>query len=248
MGGYESFQETSSQPRPTWVDNFHYDDLFSKSVTIAGDPEVLLVTGILYQNGTIDLQPWYHLPSGLPDTTTPGSEYEITAFDASGNAVAEVSFPVSFSVYFEPIGVQPTDSVPMVEALPYPTTAMSVAISHNGQVITHVNVSSKLLSDAIRSIPNGAFRREANEHKQELLEKVREVERQLAAKDLRRAIADLRELHRELDRELLDEFPVASPLESTKTQILDLVRDQIKRLKAQFPQDADDEEEERPRH
>ena len=84
----------------TWVNtDTTFEYLFRKTVVIPDDPEVLLVNGIIYEDGTVEFPlDWVHIQEGTPDTVTPG-DYLLRYVEEDGNTIlGEVSFDASFSM------------------------------------------------------------------------------------------------------------------------------------------------------
>ena len=150
--------------------------------------------------------------------------------------MTEVPFGADLTVYDLDPSVT-LDSAPFALAVAFPGNVAQVQVTHSSQVVSHVNIASKLLSDAISSLPDAGFRREAAEHKEELLEEVGHLDQEIAEKDLKSAIRELAELRRKLRHELREDHTVDSPLQFTKSQILALVDSQVQRLSAQIPRD-----------
>jgi hypothetical protein len=91
----------------SWVATTTYVDIFAKTSINPADPDILLASGIVYSNGTVDTSvlPWYHLKDGIPDTLTPG-DYSLDFISRSGKLLGSTSFDLQFSVDFCPgVGV-----------------------------------------------------------------------------------------------------------------------------------------------
>jgi hypothetical protein len=85
----------------TWVTDSTYEDIFKQTSINPADPEILLVSGIVYSNGTVDTStlPWYHLEDGIPDTLTPGN-YSLDFIARGEKLLNRTSFDLQFSVDF----------------------------------------------------------------------------------------------------------------------------------------------------
>lgn len=80
----------------SWVDSdTTYKTLFSSMATNPADPEILVSSGYIYNDGSVVLEPWYHVQQGTPDTLTPG-DYALRFVDAQNNILAATSFDASF--------------------------------------------------------------------------------------------------------------------------------------------------------
>ena len=82
----------------TWVNTATtYEYLFSKTVLIPNDPDILLVSGVIYDDGTVEFPlDWIHMV-GYEDTIEPG-DYLLRYIDADGNTLREISFNATFSL------------------------------------------------------------------------------------------------------------------------------------------------------
>ena len=83
--------------RPAWICNEHYNYLLKK-FQLGQDPESIYLSGFIYRNGTINLDPWYLIPQAIPDIEF-GSEgnCSIQFLDQTGELLGHVGFNVSFS-------------------------------------------------------------------------------------------------------------------------------------------------------
>src|SRR5262249_23775266 len=147
-----------------WIDDAHYNELFQEFLTFHDDPATIVVAALLHSNGTVDLRPWYFIANGTVSPSAPGS-YAVRVLDTNGYTLTESTLPVSFTVHVKPLGIRPTNRAPLVVAVPYDKAAATVEILHEGQIITRVSVTTKLLHDAVASIPDAGFREEPAEHR-----------------------------------------------------------------------------------
>src|SRR5262249_55555665 len=98
MGDAPAHQSTDAR----WIDDPHYFQLFRQFVSNRADPAVVLVSALLYKNGTADLRPWYFAPTGrLADESIPGN-YSVRVLDFSGQVLSEVTLPISFTMHVLP--------------------------------------------------------------------------------------------------------------------------------------------------
>ena len=91
----------------TWVAGSTFEDIFSQTSINPADPDILLASGVVYRNGTVETSalPWYHLKDGIPDTLTPGG-YSLDFVSRSERLLGSTSFDLQFSVDFCPgVGV-----------------------------------------------------------------------------------------------------------------------------------------------
>jgi hypothetical protein len=77
-------------------------------------------------------------------------------------------------------------------AVPFPATAFKVAILSGGRVISSVNIASKLLADAVNSVPDSGFAMNPSQRRNALLNKIEALDAQLSAGAIQGAINMLR--------------------------------------------------------
>jgi hypothetical protein len=98
-------------------------------------------------------------------------------------------------------------------------------------VLARVSVSSKLLRDAVMSIPDVGFDKNPAQTRNALLNKIDALDQLLAAGDLVGARNKLQnDIRKQLVAWLKDSYPIQSPLEYTKPAILALVDELLQRL------------------
>ena len=97
--GVAAYQTTAF----TWVTTSTFEDLFRQTSINPADPDILLASGIIYRDGTVDTStlPWYHLKGGIPDTLVPG-DYSLNFVSRSGKLLGKTSFDLDFKVDFCP--------------------------------------------------------------------------------------------------------------------------------------------------
>ena len=214
-----------------WVDNEHYSQLMKAlSNDSAADPEVLVVSGLLHSNGAIDLRPWYYLANGTATANRPAN-YAVRVKDGNGQVLTETQFPVAFSMQVEPVGSRPTDTVPLLLAVPYPKSAAIVEVIGNDQTLVSVSPQSKLLRDSIGAIPDSGFLRNPAETRDALLNKVAAIEKQIAVGDYFGARQKLQnDLSKQVESWLLDGYTKVTPLQLEKAEVLKVIDDTAARL------------------
>jgi hypothetical protein len=223
-----------SSPKGTerWSSQGDFATLFQKfSVPPPLDPETLLLTGLIDASGNVTLGPFYRAANGTVDQP-PAGTFGIQLVDFSGNIISEVPFRADLTVY----DVDPSvvvDSAPFALAVSFPNNAARVQVTHAGVVVARVNVTTKLLSDAINSIPDAGFIQNPSERRGALLSKIDELDSQISAGALNGALNNLQnDIRNQLVQWLVDGYAVQSPLQYTKPQILALVDELLKRLGA----------------
>ncbi|MGA3192837.1 MAG: carboxypeptidase regulatory-like domain-containing protein [Candidatus Bathyarchaeia archaeon] len=143
----------------TWIDSTSYAQLLSMTKAAGNDPPLLIVSGLIYKDGTVVLpQTWYQLQSGVPDTVVPGN-YALQFYDSSGRLISTTSFDAPFYVQIDPgvtvgqnmpdlsnFGTVQTDVTGFAFTIPYPQGTAQVNIVDNtnpGSPIVLKTVSAK---------------------------------------------------------------------------------------------------------
>lgn len=211
-----------------WTTPDHFADLFRQFRTEPNDPEVLLVTGTIAQDGTTTFGPMYRVPDGTVSQPLAG-DAAVQVLDATGNIVAEVPFTVDFRMLSEPPIT--LDAAPFAFSVPYPADAAQVQVVRSGQVLARESVTKKLLRDAVASIPDAGFVKNPSQRRKALENKIDALDHQLATGDRSGAVDKLRnDIRPHLADWLVDGYPTVSPRQYTKTEILGLVDEMIQRL------------------
>src|SRR5262249_36135778 len=123
----------------------------------APDPPLLIVSGILAADGTMELQRWFTLPEGTVDSPSPGP-FTLRLTDGAGTTLLTVPFDMPFEADVEPLGRVPTDVSGFAFAVPYPAETAKITIElADGTPITEVDPVSKTLEDAIDAVPSQCF-------------------------------------------------------------------------------------------
>jgi parallel beta-helix repeat protein len=198
--------------------------------TAPDTPEMLVITALLYSNGTLSLRPWDKVSNAAPTTSEDGN-YSVRVYDSAGRILSELTMPVTFTVNLESTGSVDTDTVPLVVVVPYPSNAATVEILDQGTVIASVSPQSKLLRDAINSIPDSGFVRNPAETRNALLNKVKAIENQIAIRDYYGARQKmLNDLRKHVESWLLDGYSKNTPLQFEKPEVLQVIDDTAARL------------------
>jgi hypothetical protein len=85
----------------SWVSNYTYEELFKWTALNVSDPEILLTSGKMYRNGTVDFNQMIRIASGYPDIVEPGN-YSLTLLDVNNNSISSTSFIADFGYFISP--------------------------------------------------------------------------------------------------------------------------------------------------
>ena len=233
---YDHFPENITNYFGAWICNECYNHLFGEFRHDKKDPEILLVNGIMFKNGTIQLGKWYWLKEGSVSHVCPGN-YSIQIIDFNGTLISETLFAAPFATYVDPIGVIETNITGFAFAIPFPDTTSTIQIRYNNETIITLNPNTKILHDAIDSIPDHGFvdnpkrvgRRKA------LHNKIDAIEQMLAENNIIGARNKLKfDVKDKLQKWLVDDYEKTNPLQLTKDEVLALIDEIVNRLNIQI--------------
>jgi hypothetical protein len=135
--------------KPVWICNEDYNHLLTE-FQLGPDPEVLFVSGFVFRNGTVRLNPWYRIPEAFPDIQLGSSgNYTLLFLDQAGQPLGQAGFNMSF--YYRATELNETGFFLKV---PFPPGTANVQLIHNATVLASRNVSSNS-PNVIVVYPNG---------------------------------------------------------------------------------------------
>ena len=126
----------------SWVDDANtYRYLFNHTATNVADPEIVVVSGLIYKTGEVEfVSPWYHFNQGTADTVPTGN-YALKFLDANGGTLKITSFEADFFMHIDPgtgvgenqvdtsaYGMVPLDAASFVFAAEYPTGTAKIQV------------------------------------------------------------------------------------------------------------------------
>ena len=135
-----------------WIRPQEYGDL-TRALRVRDDPEIILVSGTFWRNGTVDLDEWYRFLSGTPDYEEGiYGNHSIVQVDSVGSTLSVVSFNVTFVDYCHGYTF---DRMPFAFTIPYASGTREIKIVNaTGKV-----VASRVISDNAPMVhlisPNG---------------------------------------------------------------------------------------------
>lgn len=204
----------------------------SAGITLV-DPEVLLLRGVLLNDGTMLLGPMYDVPAGIPELPpNAGGNFTLKFLASDGSLLSSTSFVLSFSDVVEGYKVQ-LDEVPFGFSVALPPATYSIQIQHAGKVLVNVTLDSKLLKSAISSLPDKAFDKNPEQRRNALLNKIDAFGRMLSENNVGGALQKLQNDIKPHVQEWVVDYQEDSPLQLSKTEILQLIDRIIARLSAQ---------------
>ncbi|MEM2129178.1 MAG: hypothetical protein QXZ70_01125 [Candidatus Bathyarchaeia archaeon] len=99
------------------------------------DPEILFVSGVAFNNNTVDLQPFYYFPEGYADLESDSiGNYTLRFLDSNLQILDDFGFNVTFEQDFNVSGFG--------FAVPYPSGVAQIQILHGANIVASRNVSA----------------------------------------------------------------------------------------------------------
>ena len=212
-----------------WATTANFTNLFQQFLVHPDDPEVLLVTGTISQNGVAAFGRMYRALGNVSRPTN--GESFIRLLDVGNRIISEMPFHIDFDVFDAP-GISPLTDAPFAFALPFAPNAAKVEIlGEAGQVIGRIDIVGQLLASAIAELPDAAFKMEASQRRTALLNKISALDKQIAAGAFTGARENLaNDIRKRLEDWVKDDYPIQAPRQYTKTQLLLLVDELVGRL------------------
>jgi hypothetical protein len=187
---------------------------------------VLLISGVAYRDGRLELSGMSMLPEGIIDPGASGP-ISLQVLDGRGRVLHTTFFAVTFKKLTHP--AVEVDSVPFGFAVPYPDEAVRVRLLRDSREQERIIIASRLLRDAVSAVSDDSFETSAHEKKQALLAKIAAFAQALENGEVTRARATAGEI-----REDVESWPKVNRLESNhgfgKTRVLQLIDEVLRRI------------------
>ncbi len=146
-------------PYSNWVCTSTYVGLLQALKTDLGDPEIILVNGLIYENGTVEqLLPWYSIPEGVPDVL-PTGDYSLKFIGEDDSVLGETSFDAEFFMHVDPrrnvpagtggFGMVHIGAAPFAFATEYPSGTLKIQVVDNNDPL---NPLYTVMASEIRAI------------------------------------------------------------------------------------------------
>ncbi|MDG6219542.1 MAG: hypothetical protein QCI00_08895, partial [Candidatus Thermoplasmatota archaeon] len=221
-----------------WVCDDDYEDLFvsfltsytpTTSLPFTKD-NVILCSGVVYKNGTIDLMPTYFVENGFADEV-PSGDYSLKMFDMNEDVISEILFDVQFFVTADSSGTIETDFSGFAFVASYPEETTSISIEHEGETLVKFNPHSKLLHDAVDSIPDEGFAKNPNQRRNTLHNKIDAFEKLLDERSYEEAQLKLEgDIKDKVEKWVVDDYQTDNPLQLSKEEVLALISEEEARI------------------
>ncbi|MBI2047267.1 hypothetical protein HYT26_03860, partial [Candidatus Pacearchaeota archaeon] len=132
---------------PIWADGADYTHLYNRFIDKVNDPHLLLISGMLYKNGSVEIETMYPLKEGVSHVMSGGNEsaYSIELISESGKLLNKIEFN-PFNAYEKTRFKEEVDklgSFPFAFAIDYPIDLKKVLIKYNGNTAKELVKSAK---------------------------------------------------------------------------------------------------------
>lgn len=217
-----------------WVNNDHWERLFTNFKGPNPDPKLILMSGLISRDGIVE-DTRFTASEGTADVSNPSGTYSVQTKNSDGNIIAEIRFDLGFTIGLDPIGEIPSDKTVFMISAPYDLSATMIEMRDpNGNIVLHVDPAFAVLNDAISrsilEIPDFCFTSNIGNERTELAQLMLNYKYFLENKQISAAItvlADIRENIDVLDM-LIDECK--DEIDLGKAAIADLIEDTETRL------------------
>lgn len=151
---YNYLNQTSFSPIATehWIDKKSYQDIFAFLQNPIKDPKVMIVSGILARDGSVEITETFISNEGVLTPNSSNGAIELVSKSSDGTILNNFSFDIDFELLSIPLGVIEVDREPFVVSLPYNEEVSNIEIVVDGEVRSTIDPFSKGLVDAFRSI------------------------------------------------------------------------------------------------
>jgi hypothetical protein len=214
-----------------WVSNKDYSDLFNQTKKGGTkDPNILLINGFISKNDTIELGDWYYLENREIANNSQGN-YSVELLDKNGQIIEKAQFDINFFMLVDPLGEVDIDPTPFIFPVAYPENTLKVKIKHNDKIVAEINPNAKLLHDAINLTPDKGFIDNPEQRKNDLHNKIKEIEDQINEGNITDAKNKLEfDVKDKLEKWLVDNYQKETPFQFSKSELLNIVDNIILRL------------------
>ena len=217
--------------RPIWVCDEDFIDLFKKFRVNKTDPDILLLNGLIDKDKTVELGKLYFIKQGKVDDVFEG-DYSVKILGVYGQILEEIPFHASFQIHIDPLGIEETDTALFAFAIPYPDDASTILINYKEETLVEFIPNTRLLHDAVDSIPDHGFVVQPWQRRKALHNKINALEKMLEKNNIKGAINKLeKDIKDKLEKWLLDNYEKENPAQHSKIEVIDLVDEIIRRLK-----------------
>jgi len=140
---------SASEMFDRWIENKDYEHLLTRFKE-GPDPQILFVGGIVFNNGTVNLFPWYTMPYGTPDLSEENhGDYGLVFLDNQGDILGQIGFNITFTI----LGTV-YDAMGFAFTVPYFPDTHQILLTHETATIGQRTVTGNPPTVAV-TYPNG---------------------------------------------------------------------------------------------
>ena len=209
----------SSVPPLAWTTPEQFNDLLLVMAGAANDPELLVIAGLVAQDGSVSIADVGYAQNGFASQDATGS-IAINLLDYSANIVQTRTFEPTFVTSEN----TPLPASPFLIAVPLVQNAVAVQVVGDNQVKAHFFIASELLSSIISGLPDIAFQNNATQRRAALLNQIAALDHMLSVGDQSGALLVLENAIRtQVQNWVSDTYVPASPLQYGRPEILAVI-------------------------
>lgn len=198
------------------------------------DPETVMVSGVLSDNGEFTFDGARTLSNGVITESQPSGDVSISTIDASGNTTAVVTIQSNYRATAIPGAPDDPASIdlgamPMVVQIPSTSTAEFIVVRQNGNIIAKSPIIFELLQGIIGSMPSSAFIDQV-ESSDKINSIITKIQSELESNQPRTAVGNLQNLINEIQKVTSANYVVSNPTQLTQDAVVAAIRNLISRL------------------
>ncbi|MFQ6049969.1 MAG: CARDB domain-containing protein, partial [Candidatus Paceibacterales bacterium] len=230
-GTKHSFNYDTAGWMPIWIDNEDYGNLFKEfRINKTDPPDVLLASGLIFQDGKVELKKWYRVENGIIDEDIISGDYSIQISDIDGQTLVNIPFKSFFEMYIDPATGIETGVTGFAFTIPYPEDTSKIQIQYNDETLIEIDPNTKLLHDAVDLIPDYGFVKNPEQRKNALHHKIEAVERMIDRGNFKGAVNKLEHDIKDKIEKWLVDYQKEEIEQFSKVEIIELVDEIIYRL------------------
>ncbi len=208
-----------------WISPSTFSALMSNLIGPAVDPEVILISGILKNDGIFESKPLLLLPEGLVSGSVDGA-LSVELISESGAVISTIQQDVQFMIETTTdvsSSLSAVNEVPIAVSIPYSENLAEVRVLWQGQVVYTLKPDSNLLREAVQGIPSFAYRTAADQRKRHLLQDISIFEGLILKNNYSAALGLLSAIRNKISNWLLDDYQRTNTYEYEKSEILTII-------------------------
>lgn len=236
----ESFMSYNFDEYPTWADTHVFDTMLDTGLEphSSGDgssgrsPERILEgVGRLATDDTTTFSRLFKT-EGFPMPSIADGAVTVTVVDGDEETIDSRTFPDEIEIHRRVPETNRSHSVEedvVAFAVPFPEEAAAIEVERNGTV-TRLNPVERSLREAIHRLPDAAFKRDPDDRRDALHDKLDSIDEMMAEGNYHPAKRKMeKDIRDKIEKWLRDDYETG-PLQPTKEELLALVDEMIAQL------------------